>query len=452
MWSSGNEVREQNRGKSGLEVSRKLTEIFHQLDATRPVTVGCNSPSTPWNGFADTVDVQGSNYKHYYLEFSKLRPDQPFYSSESSSCLSSRGEYFFPVSEQKDKGFFNYQVSSYDLYGPNWGSTPDREFMRQDECSAVAGEYVWTGFDYLGEPTPYNKDLTILLNFHSEAEKEKYEKTLGKMDGQAPSRSSYFGILDLCGFKKDRFYIYQARWRPELPMAHILPHWNWENRVGKVTPVHVYTSGDEAELFLNGKSLGKKAKRKVEVVDIDKYVIKEMPSASRKKANKDHEVATAKSKPGDGPNMNYYRLRWDDVVYEPGTLKVVAYKDGKKWAEDIVKTTGDAKKLELKADRNKIHADGRDLSYVTVRVVDKEGLMVPKSNQEISFSIDGPGEIVATGNGNSVDHRSFLSKTRNAYNGMCLVIVRSIEGETGAITLRAKSDGLESDEVVVRAE
>ena len=180
---------------------------------------------------------------------------------------------------------------------------------------------------------------------------------------EIPSRSSYFGILDLAGFKKDRFYLYQSRWRTGLPMAHILPHWNWPERKGLVTPVHVYTSGDEAELFLNGKSLGKKKKREFE-----------------------------------------YRLKWDSVVYQPGELKVIAYKNGAKWAEDVVRTTEKASALSLTADRPVVHPDGTDLIYVTVRIEDKNKLLVPRSNNQLNFSIEGPGKIVATDNGDATSH------------------------------------------------
>src|SRR5437763_823439 len=215
---------------------------------------------------------------------------------------------------------------------------PDVEFKAQDENPFCAGEFVWTGFDYLGEPTPFNGDSTNLLNFTDPAEQAKMAdelKELGKI--RVPSRSSYFGIVDLAGFKKDRFYLYQARWRNDLPMAHILPHWNWPDRVGQVTPVHVYTSGDEAELLLNGRSLGCKRLEQFQ-----------------------------------------YRLRWDDVTYEPGELRVVAYKNGKQWASDTVKTTAAASKLLLRADRATIRADGDDLCYITVTVADDAGLLVPR--------------------------------------------------------------------------
>jgi beta-galactosidase len=236
----------------------------------------------------------------------------------------------------------------------------------------VAGEFVWTGWDYLGEPTPYYN-----------------------------SRSSYCGIIDLAGFKKDRFYLYQSRWRPELRFAHILPHWTWPERVGQVTPVHVFTSGDDAELFLNGKSLGRKKKAQYE-----------------------------------------YRLRWDDVVYQPGTLKVVAYQNEKKWATAETKTAAAPARLSLEPDRNEIRADGLDLAFVTVTVTDKSGLTAPRATNQIHFEIEGPGEIVATDNGDPTSLEVFQSHDRKAFNGLGLVIIRGKAGQPGKIKLTANSDGL----------
>ena len=324
------------------------------------------------------------------------------FGSETASCISSRGEYFFPVVTNKDGGKADFQMSSYDLYAPRWATPPDWEFKGQDENPCVAGEFVWTGFDYIGEPTPYNRDLSNLLNFTDPAEQARMKKELDELGHiPPPSRSSYFGIVDLAGFKKDRFYLYQARWRPELPMAHILPHWNWPDRLGQVTPVHVYTSGDEAELFLNGKSLGRKKKAPFE-----------------------------------------YRLHWDDVVYEPGKLKVVAYKNGRKWATETVETAGAPEKLLAQADRNEIQADGRDLSFVTVTVADKQGRLAPRARNHIKFDLDGPGEIVATDNGDATSFESFQVPERNAFNGLALVIVRAKPGLPGTLHLKAASDGL----------
>jgi beta-galactosidase len=409
LWSTGNEIHEQN----GPQLARPLSDIVRSEDPTRPVTAGCNNASAGTNGFQTAVDVFGLNY--HTTIFAKLlnhpgNENKPMHSSESSSCISSRGEYFFPVKRGSDSRV-NFQVSSYDVDAPGWAQPPDEEFAALDKNPAFLGEFVWTGFDYIGEPTPYNADSTNLLNFSDPAERARMQKELqdlGKM--KVPSASSYFGILDLCGFKKDRFYIYQARWRPDLPMAHILPHWNWPERVGQVTPVHVYTSGDEAELFLNGKSLGRKSKGQFD-----------------------------------------YRLRWDDVVYEAGQLHVVAYRKDQKWAEDTVKTTGAPAKLLLAVDRTKIKADGADLAYVTVTVADKEGLLVPRSHNLVAFEIEGPGEIAAVGNGDAASHEPFQAPQRKAYNGLCLAIVRAKAGEPGIIKLKAASAGLTGSEIQIHA-
>ena len=409
LWSIGNEIPEQ-ANVNRFYIAKELAAIVRSEDSTRLVTAGCNHDVAGFNGFQNIVDVFGYNYKpHLYGKFHTTNPSVPLYASETSSCISSRGEYFFPVSDDKSKGMADFQMSSYDLYAPRWATTPDTEFKGQDENPFSAGEFVWTGFDYLGEPTPYTDDLSNLNNYSNAEDKARAEKELkefGKI--KSPSRSSYFGIIDLAGFPKDRYYIYQARWRPNFPMAHILPHWNWAGREGEVTPVHVYTSGDEAELFFNGKSLGRKKKSALE-----------------------------------------YRLRWDEVKYAPGELKVVAYKNGKKWATDSVKTTGAAAKILLSPDRATIAADGKDLSFITVTVADKKGRLVPRSKNQIKFEIEGPGEIVAVDNGDATSFESFQSKERKAYNGLALVIVRATAPEK--ITLKATSEGLASTTLSLRA-
>jgi beta-galactosidase len=409
LWSIGNEIGEQGHPEDH-HLGAELSAIAKEEDPTRPTTSACNNGRAGYNGFGKNLGVFGDNYdKNHYGKFREANPNQPVVGSETASCISSRGEYFFPVSDDKAQGKSDFQMSSYDLYAPRWAMPPDTEFAELDKNPFCAGEFVWTGFDYIGEPTPYNGDTTNLLNFTDPAEQAKMAeelKALGKM--HVPSRSSYFGIIDLAGFKKDRFYIYQARWRNDFPMAHILPHWNWPERVGQVTPVHVYTSGDEAELFLNGKSLGKK------------------------KLEKEH-----------------YRLRWDDVKYEPGELRVIAYKKGKEWAEDTVKTTGSAAKLLMKPDRETIHA-GADLSFVTVTVADNAGLLVPRSKNQIQFEVTGPGEIAAVDNGDATSFEPFQAKERKAYNGLALVIVRSKPGETGEITLKATSTGLQNAQTTIR--
>ncbi|MFB3904621.1 MAG: beta-galactosidase GalB [Acidobacteriota bacterium] len=408
MWSSGNEIQDQ-RKPDGLETARKLLALFHEEDPTRPVTGGLDDPSVIKNRFYQGFDVIGLNYKpHLYAETRKLAPGYPLFGSETASTVSSRGEYFFPVEPKIGDGADVFQVTSYDLYFPTWASTPDTEFAAQDDNPSVLGEFVWSGFDYLGEPTPF--DPTRYLSYNKDPEdRRRIVAATEKNGGFAPARSSYFGILDLCGFKKDRFYLYQARWRPELPMAHILPHWTWPERVGQVTPVYVYTSGDEAELFLNGRSLGLKKK---------------------------------------GPRE--YRLKWDGVVYEPGELKVVARKAGREWATELVRTAGTAASVALEADRNDLRANGRDLAFVTVSVRDQAGAIVPRSSDRIRFRLEGPGQIAGVDNGDPTRLESFQAKDCRVFNGLCLVIVRSVAGRSGPVVLYAEADGLRPARIRLR--
>ena len=413
MWSIGNEVPDQRN----FYLASELNAIVKSEDNTRPVTSGCNDANSGTNGFQKTLDVFGINY-HLgdYKRFYDLKDNanEGLISTESASTVSSRGEYFFPIvqgdlnNNLPGKGIF--QISSYDEAYPGWASTPDQQWTLLDKYPAAMGEFVWTGFDYIGEPTPYSGDLSGLKPGSRWYDMTK--KMLDKMGAtEVPSRSSYFGILDLAGFKKDRFYLYQSRWRPELPMAHILPHWNWPERKGLVTPVHVYTSGDEAELFLNGKSLGKKKKGEFE-----------------------------------------YRLKWDSVLYQPGELKVIAYKNGVKWAEDVMRTTDKASQLSAAADRPSVHANSTDLIFITVRIEDKNKLLVPGSNNQLNFSIEGSGRIVATDNGDAASHELFQAKSKKAFNGLCLVIVAADKGATGSFTVKAESKGLKATAVKIDIE
>jgi beta-galactosidase len=411
IWSIGNEIPDQG----DKTLSSVLSRIVKSEDNTRPVTSGCNSPSSAVNGWGNTLDVYGINYNlATYQKFFERRENDnlPFHSSESASTVSSRGEYFFPVvqgnlnSNLPGKGIC--QLSSYDLLYPIWATTPDQQWEMIDTYPATFGEFVWTGFDYIGEPTPYSNDVTELKGNSDESYKNYITGLIEKIGiKEVPSRSSYFGILDLAGFKKDRFWLYQSRWRSDLPMAHILPHWTWPERKGQVTPVHVYTSGDAAELFLNGKSLGMKKK-----------------------------------------GTHEYRLRWDDVIYQPGELKVVAYRNGQKWAEDVMKTAGKAERLEVTANRDTLTADGYELSYITVRITDRDGNTVPRTGNKVSFSIEGPGVIVATDNGDATSHESFQAAEKKAYNGLCLVIVKA--GKSSAsFTVTASSKGLKPASVKI---
>ncbi len=407
VWSFGNEVGEQYTDEKGAGVARMLKAIVKEEDWTRPSTVAMNyaKPNMPLPGVVDVVSLnyqgegirnggayaglKGINTPPLFPAFHEKFPDKMIMSTENASALSSRGEYLFPVYEGNSSPIRDgqggdsksRQVSAYELYSVDFGASADKVFATMDQHPYVAGGFAWTGWDYLGEPTPYYT-----------------------------ARSSYSGIIDLAGFKKDRFFLYQSYWRPEFPMAHILPHWNWPDRIGQVTPVHVFTTGDEAELFLNGKSLGRKKKQPQE-----------------------------------------YRIRWDSVQYTPGELRVVAYRNGKQWATDRVQTTGPAQKLTLSADRPVIMADGADLCFITVKITDGKGLMVPQAKNALLFSIQGPGEIVATDNGDAANLVSFSSLQRDAFNGLCLVIVRAKRGEPGKIRLKVAGEGLEAASVVIKS-
>ena len=400
LWSIGNECGEQGDATRWW-IPQMLTDICHREDPTRLTTAGNDNPWAASQPYAATIDVYGFNYKpHLYEEFVKNHPGQPVIGSETASCISTRGYYRFPVEQEKDKGWSMeapFQVSSYDLYAPGWASKPDYEWQYEDAVPQCAGEFVWTGYDYLGEPTPFNMDPSVLTNFHTEEEREAFKKMVAGW-GQAiaevplPSRSSYFGIIDLAGFPKDRYYLYQARWRPNLPMAHILPHWTWPGREGQVTPVHVYSSGDEAELFVNGKSYGRIKK--------------------------------------DG-----YRFVWDQVVYRPGTVDVIVYKNGQLWARDRVCTAGKAAMLLASVDYA-----GEDLCFVTVDVADREGNLVPDADHLLTFSVKGPAQLVATDAGDPTSHVPFYSPSLPAFHGKASVIVRRT-GE-GPISVVCSAKGL----------
>ena len=401
-WSYGNEVSEQGQGTNGANQARRLRDITREEDPTRQSTVGMNNagPDTP---FVEVVDMIGLNYQGEGLgngapTFQNFRgryPDKMIFSTESSSVVSSRGTYLFPVTSG-NQAIVNTNgpgadpttrhVSSYELYSVSWGSSPDKVFAAQDRYPYVAGEFVWTGWDYIGEPTPYDS-----------------------------SRSSYFGIIDLAGFPKDRFYLYQARWNPSHRMAHILPHWSFPaSRQGQVTPVHVFSSGDEAELFVNGKSQGRQKKAQ--------YT---------------------------------YRFRWDNVTYQPGEVRVVAYRGGQEWANATVRTVGAPAALRLSTykDRTTLRADGHDLSFVSVAVVDDKGDVVPTAEPSITWSVEGAaGEIVSTDNGDPTDMTAFPSKTRKAFRGLALAIVRAKQGGSGDITVTAEANGLKAGQITLKVE
>ncbi|SFD96023.1 DUF4982 domain-containing protein [Flavobacterium phragmitis] len=389
MWSSGNEVPDQ-WGAEGVKRARWLQDIFHREDPTRPVTVGMDQvKATMESGFGALLDIPGLNYRvHLYEEAYKTFPQGLILGSETASTVSSRGIYKFPVVQTKNKEYDDFQSSSYDLEACSWSNVPDEDFVLQDDKPWVIGEFVWTGFDYLGEPTPYD---------------EKW-----------PSRSSYFGISDLAGLPKDRFYLYRSRWNTKEKTLHILPHWNWKGREGEITPVFVYTNYDSAELFVNGKSMG-----------------------IQKKNN---------STP-----QNRYRLMWNDVKYEPGTVKVVAFdSNGKIAAENEIKTAGDPYRIVLEADRKTIKADGDDISFVTVSVVDKNGIPCPTAVNELEFKVTGAGTYRAACNGDATSLEIFHDNKMKLFSGKLVVLVKSTK-QSGSIQLEVKGDNLEKAKISIKS-
>ncbi|NCP05605.1 MAG: beta-galactosidase [Flavobacteriaceae bacterium CG17_big_fil_post_rev_8_21_14_2_50_33_15] len=389
MWSAGNEVPDQ-WGNQGVKRAKWLQDIFHREDPTRPVTVGMDQvKATMESGFGALLDVPGLNYRvHLYEEAYEKFPQGFILGSETASTVSSRGIYKFPVEKASMKTYDDFQSSSYDLEYCSWSNLPDDDFVLQDDKPWVIGEFVWTGFDYLGEPTPY--------------------------DEAWPSRSSYFGINDLAGLPKDRYYLYRSRWNTKDETLHILPHWNWEGREGKTTPVFVYSSFDSAELFLNGKSLG-----------------------IQKKNN--------------STKQNRYRLMWMNVNYEPGTLKVVAFdKDGNPASEKEIKTAGKPYQIVLDSDVKTIKANGEDLCYVTVSVVDKNGIPCPTATNQLTFKVDGEGTFRAACNGDATSLKLFHLPTMKLFSGKLVVLIQSTEA-TGNIELSVSGKGLKKGSLILRS-
>ncbi len=382
MWSSGNEVPDQ-WGSEGVKRAQWLQDIFHREDPTRPVTVGMDQVEAVMkNGFGAVMDVPGLNYRvNLYEEAFETFPQGFLLGSETASTVSSRGVYKFPVEKASMKQYDDFQSSSYDVEHCSWSNLPDDDFILQDDKPWVIGEFVWTGFDYLGEPTPY--------------------------DGAWPSRSSYFGISDLAGLPKDRYYLYRSRWNTEDETLHILPHWNWKGREGKVTPVFVYTNYDKAELFLNGKSLGIREKN-------------------------------------NSTPQHRYRLMWKNVKYEPGQIKVVAYdKNDRPVAEKVTKTAGKPYKIVLESDRSHLKANGHDLAFVSVSVVDKEGNPCPTATNQLNFTVEGHAEFRAACNGDPTSLEMFHLPTMKLFSGKLVVIIQS-KNTTGKAILKVDGKDLES--------
>jgi len=390
IWSIGNEIPDQ-WDSAGADIARELAGIVRSLDTTRPITSAMNDPESPRNSIAHSgaLDLIGYNYDvGAYDHFAENFPGMPFIATETTSALETRGHYDMPSDSIRvwpprgnshEKMNSDYTCSAYDNCRTPWGNLHEDALRAIMDHPFASGMFIWTGWDYLGEPTPY----------------------------PWPARSSYFGIIDLAGFPKDIYYMYQSVWTNDT-VLHIFPHWNW--KPGDTVDVWAfYNHADEVELFLNGKSLGKRHKE-----------------------------------PGQ------FHVMWR-VAYEPGELKAVSYHDGQIVKTAVVRTAGAPYRIELIPDRREIHADGRDLSFVTVKVVDQHGTLVPDADQLIHFDVQGAGFIAGTDNGNEIDHTSFLSHDRRAFNGLALVVLQS-DGKKGTIQVKATAEGLQPASVNLRAQ
>lgn len=390
MWSIGNEVTGQ-WSHVGMDELVMLQDVIHRLDPTRPATCGCDQiKSVLDNGFAAALDIPGFNYKpQFYDECHQRLPQGLILGSETASTVSSRGVYHFPVvwGEHHTVTHPDHQSNSYDNEACSWSNTPDYDFARDDDNEWVIGQFVWTGFDYLGEPSPYDTDAW-------------------------PNHSSVFGIIDLASLPKDRYYLYRSVWNKKSPTLHILPHWNWKGREGEITPVFVYTSYPKAELFINGKSCGMREKN-------------------------------------DSTLMNRYRLMWNEIKYEPGEVKVVAYdSNGYAAMEKTIKTTGKPHHLVASVNHNTLKADGEDLAYITVQVADKDGNIVPTDNRLVKFKVTGAGKFRATANGDPTCLFSFQGEEMPLFSGALTAIVQAAN-ESGTIEFTATAKGVKPCKLLI---
>lgn len=402
MWCIGNEVEEQSN-KQGAKVARFLQDICHREDPTRPVTNGMDRPDNVFDNYmAAMMEVAGFNYRPFrYQEAYQRLPQQIILGTETASTLSSRGVYKFPVQRRSMAEYDDHQASSYDVEHCGWSDLPEDNFIMHDDLHYAIGEFVWTGFDYLGEPTPYYSAW--------------------------PSHSSLFGIVDLAGIPKDRFYLYRSHWNKGEETLHILPHWNWKGREGENTPVFVYTNYPSAELFINGKSQGKQTKDRSVAID-GTYTAEAQKSFERQKR---------------------YRLMWMDTKYEPGTVKVVAYdENGNAVAEQEIHTAGKPHRIVLEADRSQINADGDDIAFINVKIVDKDGNFCPTEDREIAFTVKGAGTFKAVANGNAASIESFQLPKMKLFSGQLTALVQAAE-KGGTITVEAKAKGVQSGKVEI---
>jgi beta-galactosidase len=384
MWSIGNEMLEQTDA-NGSKIAQFLSDICHKIDPSRKTTAGFSNLEAITNGLAAAVDLPGWNYlPQDYAIIHKKYPEWICYGSETMSTISSRGIYHFPVCEERIAnnalGHDDLQLSSYDKVTPTWGTTMEVEFHYQEQCPFILGQFVWTGFDYLGEPTPYYR--------------------------QWPTRSSFFGIIDLSGNPKDRYYMFMSQWSSS-DLLHILPHWSWPGREGLNIPIHIYTKFDKVELLLNGKSQGYR-------------------EINRKSYNL----------------LHHYRLIWDDLIYEPGELKAVAYQNDQPIMEKTIYTAGKPTQISASADREIITGDGEDMCFVNIRITDDQGNFCPNADNQVTVTLIGDGELIALGNGDPTNLEPFQQQFRHCFNGILTAYIRSVANTTGTLIVKLTSPGL----------
>lgn len=429
MWSIGNEIPDQG-SSVGLKYTRLIQDLIHSLDGTRPCTQGLDrGDQCIASGVFQATDVPGYNYRlHVYDKGHENSPSGLVLGTETASTISSRGVYKFPVQENHGDAYDDGQISSYDLESCIWSNLPDDDWIWQDKAPWVTGEFVWTGFDYLGEPTPY--------------------------DEYWPSRSSYFGIYDLAGLPKDRAYLYRVHWAPQQKTLHILPHWTFPGREGLETPVFCYTTYPEAELFVNGKSQGRRRHIDMSLDDYrDNRIDARMPWGDMSKFA-DPDAPEGKNR------LDRYRLRWMDVKYEPGEIKVVAYdQNGNPAQEQVIRTAGKPHHLVLEADRNELTAtpvkdgyptDSPDLAFVTVSVVDKDGNLCPDADNQLTFSVTGAARFNSTCNGDATSIETFTQPTMKAFHGKLVIVVQAKSIlESGTATLKVQGKGLKTASIPI---
>lgn len=399
LWSVGNEIGDvQWNIDNGFQRLHTMISYVRRYDPTRPVTLVNDNVESAITRHFDYYDVHAWNYDRRWRLARQMEPNKAVIISESASTVSTRGFYELPLPDDPTDFTPSLQVSSYDLHAPWWAELADDDFMWQQDEEYIAGEFVWTGFDYLGEPTPYAGGMMEEMG----------------LDPADASRSSYFGIVDLVGIPKDRFYLYRSYWKPDETTVHILPHWNWPERVGRPVPVFVYTNGDCGELFLNGASQGMECKD-----------------------------------PRSRNSVERSRLMWRDVIHEPGELRAVAYREGVVIGEARVRTAGEPHEIRLTPDRATLAADGMDLSYILIEAFDESGTPSPLADSRIRLSVAGPAAIAGVGNGNPQSFEPFQADHVDLFFGKAMLILRAGH-EAGRVRVTATADGLDSDRVTIQ--